>query len=585
MQQIIDLWDGIYRKVNAFLAFRSNVYNDYTANVSEGQLDSLNEGTFAKLGGFTFATDKLYVGSLEQLRAVKFGIQGGFSNTNACTMTVKYWDGAVFTPLGTSDGTSSSNVSFSQSGTVSWEPPAKTSEFKRTLSGFTAGIPKGKLGDVPAVMNFRQQIEASLILGTNDISNLIPGTALPSGSNPVPLYYYEISFTGNGTTTAFPVEATSTGVHVFHIELIPGSTDCRGYRFPLLHDDSLFLCGNLDAEPNVVIYSAFGRPQVFNGELSGKIPLGDNTAPVAGVSFSNQYASAVVKTALIAKESSTWKIHGEYPYKVDVVSQSEGCIAPESMDVGEVEIADGLRRKVAVWVSQRGVVISDGNFIKEISQDIRDLFDKNHANYLGASVLPTLYGRIDPVFNEYHLIVPDSAEYVYDFTEGRWGNPVRGSGAYLNGAVPVYDGNGISYMYGFTDAGYVMRLENGTTFATDSGTNSITSTIRLADIALNGASIMSRSRINWSALVMRSKATTTSTVSETLYVDGETSGTAIGTSDPTHTSYDYRDQSIHGQRKTGVFHSPEWSITTSDETVGFEPILWGCNYTPYEREK
>jgi hypothetical protein len=140
-------------------------------------------------------------------------------------------------------------------------------------------------------------------------------------------------------------------------------------------------------------------------------------------------------------------------------------------------------------------------------------------------------------------------------------------------------------MYGFTPEGFVMRLDNGTTFASSTGTNNITSTVRLADIALHESSIMFHSRINWSSLVLKTKGTTTATVSTTHYIDGETTGTTIDTADPTKSGYAYANRELHGESKTGAFHSPEFSITTSDETVGFEPVLWGCNFTTYVREK
>jgi len=574
MQQLKDLWDGVYRKVNSFTVFSSSVYQDFTPHVLEPEIDTANDGTYAKLGGLTFATDYLYVADIEQLRGIKVSIQGGFINTNECTLAVEYWDGGGdgWVPLTVSDGTTGANISFSQTGTVFWDAPAKTAEFKRSLAGVASKWP---IFSPPQVGKYG-------ISSDTYLSN-IGGPSTPI--TPVDMYFYRFSFTGNGTTSAFPAEAAAAGVHVYNIETIPAPVDARGYKFSFEHDASLFLCNNVDAEPNAVIYSAFNRPQVFNGEESGKLYFGDSTGVVAGCSFSNQFGANHYKQALIFKETETWKIKGEYPYEIHNVSAIDGCVAPESVSVGEIEIAQGVRRKVAVWVAQRGVVISDGNFVKEISTDIRDLFDPQHDNYLGASVLPTLHGRIDPVFNEYRLVVPDSTEWVYDFTEGKWYKADRGSGARLDGCIPVFNTAGVSFMYGFTNAGYVMRLDNGTTFATDSSTNDITSTVRLADIALHNSSIMYKSRINYSTLLIKAKTNTSSTVSETRYVDGETSGTSISTVDPTKSGYVYTQGDIHGEAKTGVFHSPEWSITTDDETIGCEPVLWGCNYTVYLREK
>ncbi|MGW8178947.1 MAG: hypothetical protein ACWGQW_09320, partial [bacterium] len=571
----------------AMLDSTNSVYQDWTPNVFDETLDVYNEGTYAKVGGLIFATDYLYVGSIDQLQGVKVSLRGGFENRNECTLDVSYWDGTQFVSLGGSvdDGTSTSSISFGQSGTISWTAPAKTTEFKTTIAGLATFDYKGRA-------YFRARYEGGQLTGEHisEFNNLAGvGKKSPGTVSPIDMYFYRLSFTGNGTTTTFTSPSGSfpnetAGVHIYNIKTIPAPIDCRGYQFPLMHDDSLLLCGNTDSEPDAVIISANGRPQVFNGEDSFKHYLGTGLV-VAGASFSNQFGNDTIKTCLICSETATHKLIGEFPYTHHVISESDGCIAPYSMDVGEVEIAQGVQRKVAVWVAQRGVVISDGNFIRELSGDIRDKFDPKHSNYIGSSTLPTLYGKIDPVLNEYHLIVPDSAEWVYDFTESKWFQIDRSSDAYLNGLFPVYDTNGVCYMYGFTPDGYVMRLENGTTFASASSTNNIVSTVRLADIALYNSSIMWKSRINWSTLLIKTKSSTTATVSETRYIDGQTSGTAISTVDPTKSGYVYTQGDIHGEGKTGTFHSPEFSITTSDETVGFEPVLWGCNYTVYEREK
>jgi len=588
LQQIQDLWDGVYTPCDVFIMLDggTGAYNNWTPNVFSNEYDDANAGTFANLT-ITAAEDYLYVASLERLQGIRFSLAGGKENQVAnVSMTVEYYSGNIseeWGGLNIVDGTLGDNGnSLGKSGTVSWTPPARSSEFKTQVSGIASSRDVGIAGRRSASRDYTENPEEEANdrrrwQGVNQEHNFL--TAGQSKAlrpiAPIDLYYYRIGFSANPTGA----------LHIYNVACIPASLDVRGYKFPVFHDNSLFLCGNPDSEPNAVIYSAVGRPQVFNGEESGKLYIGDDTAPVCGASFSNQFGSTDTKILLMCKETSTWRITGEAPYAVHPVSMVDGCIAPYSIAVGEIEIAQGIRRKVAVWVSQRGVVISDGTSIQEISTDIRDKFTPLHSNYLGASVIPTLHGRIDPVYNEYVLVVPGSAEWRYDFTENKWFRVGRGSAAYLNGSFPVYDTNGISYMYGFTPAGFVMRLDNGNTFATTSSTNNITSTVRLGDIALYNASLMFQSRIDWASLMFKVKSTTTSNVTCNYYVDGNQTATTIDTVDPTRSGYVYVNREIHGQAKTGTFHSPEFTITTADETIGFEPVMWGCEYMIVPREK
>ena len=582
MQQLKDLWDGVYRPADSFLMFddSSSTYNNWTANVFSDEYDSLNEGTFASIGGLVTATDYLYVGSIEQLQGIRFSLVGGEENTTAATVTVEYFSGDTtagsngWVSLSSEDGTSTSSISLGKSGTIFWNAPSKTAEFKTNISGIAGKYNVTDISKIPVPYDWQGTWREPLYQQAwyNKLSGTTGKTPIPT--SPIDMYFYRISFSATLAST----------VSVFNVKTIPAPVDCRGYKFPLFHDNCLLLCGNVDAEPDAVAISAYGRPQVFNGEETFKHYLGTGTV-VAGASFSNQFGSDTIKTCLLCTDSSTHKLVGEFPYTHHVVSEIDGCIAPYSMDVGEVEIAQGVRRKVAVWVAQRGVVISDGNWIKEISEDIRDKFDPKHSNYIGSSTLPTLYGKIDPVFNEYHLVIPNSGEWVFDFEKGKWYQVDRGSGAYLNACFPVYNTSGVAYMYGLTNSGFLVRINYGTTFETASSSNDITSTVRLADIALYNQSIMFKSRINYSTLLINTKSTTTSTVSETRYTDGKQSGTSISTVDPTKSGYVYTQGDVHGEDSTGVFHSPEFSITTSDENIGLKPVLWGCNYTVYEREK
>ena len=80
---------------------------------------------------------------------------------------------------------------------------------------------------------------------------------------------------------------------------------------------------------------------------------------------------------------------------------------------------------------------------------------------------------------------------------------------------------------------------------------------------------------------MKSKSTTTNTVTVTHYGDSKTSGTIIDSAngfDPTNASANISDQRKSTDIGPHVFHSLEFSMTTNDETKGFEPLFVGGYY-------
>jgi hypothetical protein len=458
----------------------------------------------------------------------------------------------------------------SKSGTVSWETVAQGLEYTQNIGSIASSALARKVAAVQGQTVSSGRWEEDNV-GENYIYSTKP--KLPSSVwsaaksvNPdvpasiIDLYYYRITFSS-------ALVGTSSKLWVFSVKGIPAQNALRGFKFPLLHDDRLWLCGNTDYEPNAAIYSAPFRPQVFNGEECGKVWFGDNRAIVGAVSFSNQFAATTQKMAMFLKDNEVWKVLGEFPYTVHQVSDTDGLVAPLTLAVSEVEMAAGFKRKVAVWLSQRGVVISDGNTITDISMDVKDLFEPTHTNYLGVSALASARGFVDTTRNEYHLVIPSSSEWVYSFDHGKWFEVDRGSYK-LKGGCSVIDTNGASYTYGYTGADAVYRLENGTQNVDEA----ITCTLRTADFALDNNYITEETTVRGVKVIQRAKESLGANMTLKHYGDSSTTATTMTAINPSKSGYRLDDTARMYRLGPHIFHSVYLQLSSSAQSIPmFEP--------------
>jgi hypothetical protein len=156
---------------------------------------------------------------------------------------------------------------------------------------------------------------------------------------------------------------------------------------------------------------------------------------------------------------------------------------------------------------------------------------------------------------------------VYDLLRKKWYTVDRGTGKYLSLGFSVNDTNGKKYTYGAIDTGYVERLEYGTTF----DGNSITNTFHTGEVALGGWS--TDTSIHKVKHIAVAKTTTTSTVTMTHYVDGITTSTdATSSASLSNTGYNKKMVTNSVTWTPGIFHSIKCSLTTTNESRGYEPI-------------
>ena len=272
---------------------------------------------------------------------------------------------------------------------------------------------------------------------------------------------------------------------------------------------------------NTCIYSAYENPDSFNGKDSGYIFFGDNTEIIAAGTLYNLYRTAGIEQLIVTKAHETYRVTGGGPQTWDkyLMSATIGCIAPLSMatcDISETE--EGIKRQVAIWQTDNGVVATDGATINYISEDIACYWDAGDSRAIPTARLDDSVGRYDPVLRVYKLLISSGSgqtthnvELEYSPSTREWTKLYRenGSGANpLQIIFPVIDTTGKSYSYGATNEGYMYRLENGKTWDSGQDAVAITQYVHTKDLMLDGEQpLFKHTNINYLRLLFEDKAT------------------------------------------------------------------------------
>ena len=549
-QTVKNIWDSEERPLNSVVGKKSSVFYDFTSNVLENGYSSTGSAadvsTYAAIGAYS-SSDEIYLGCIERLAGALLNIIDANVNTNASVMSVDYWSGSAWTALTINDGTSDGTKTLGKSGWVTWNSPSRTSEFKRSDlgAGRTQGATPG-----PFLSLFKN---STIAVASAGIVKSVDS-----------MYYYRIKFSATLANT----------VNVYHIAGIPVAEDIRGYSFPMLHQNRPVLACNMDGAKNTIRLGATGTANVYNGLNSYEFPFGQEEAIVAGASLFLRFGSAVQDMLVLGKAGEIHLLEGNGtdsdPYRTRLLSATVGVRAPLTMTTVPVgDLGGGVRRQIAIWESQRGIEVFDGASLMDplLSHDIRDKFDPKHANYAGSSANSGFY---DPVYDEYHWCPVGTAEWVFSFKYKKWFQPVRGAAKYLYGGIPVMDTSGNSYVYGFDNAGYVYRLENGTDF----DGNDIVHTLKTGAIALADNKISEETTLRMVKVVQVAKNTTANSMTVTHFGDTATSGNVVDAAfSPADATKRLKTRILNaGSKGPHVHHEFQLALTTDDEACGCEPI-------------
>lgn len=537
VQDIVDIWDGVPRQMFSNLVY-TTAYADKTTNTYNLDYDSTDETTYADISALQ-STHYIYAGFAERMLGMKVYLGGIKTNTNAALTAISYWNGTAWTSVGEiddgtlDDATSPGTKTFNKSGVITWNDPGIANEFPRTIG------------------------------------------------NSSEWYFYRIE--RNATFSA--------NVYLDTIVGIPVQADVRPHRYPVLWQNRLFLLNDQSANKNTATGSSYGTNCVFNGTDAGTLVFGGSKEINCGKTLFTRYGGSLYENLIVCKNNETYLVdgtsfqgdaNGSGAFVVYQVSGTRGCIAPLTMQCCDTgyEVAPGITKHILAWLSNSGVVMFDSNSIIEVSNDIGDRFFRDRTNSMSRTICDKSAGFYDTSKGEYHVLIPVGStatylneEWAYDVIRKKWFQIKRGA-KYLWCGFQVEDPYGNQYVYGGTGDGFIERLDYGTTF---DGVG-IAYKFRLPDSLMN-ASWDNRKEIRQIRLVGVCKTTTTQTVAISHYGDGSSTATtpsviAVANNKTGRRFYKFA-RSVSFIANT---HSLEFSITTTDEVGGFDPLFVSGTY-------
>lgn len=519
-QPVIDIWDGIARQILSFKMEKSTI-EDYTIQTTTDDYNSTLDNTYVNIGGLT-SSQYLYSGFDKPVTALNFYFGGGKENTNAATISIDYWNGDGWISVGSiDDGTLNGSNSAGKTGIVSWNALSAGTEFTSIIA---------------SEVNF---------------------------------YYYRIHFSAT----------LSTNVYLYYVSGIPAQEQISGYKFTVSWQNRLWLCSDQSKGKNKMKGGSAGSVCVFNGSDSLTLSFEGDEELTGAMSLFTRFGGSVYDMLIVTKKNETWLVDGTSPsdYRNYLVAPNYGCPSPETMklcDIG-MEISPGLNKHVIIWQASTGIVMFDGNTISPIHGDIENYFDPTDSRYINESMIHKSTAFYDDRRREYHWAFASGSsttlneEWIYNLVDKKWSEVDRGTKD-LQLGIPTTDTNGNKHIYGTIDTGYLERLENGTSL----DGSAITYQFRFQDMAFHG--LMYNTEIRKLKLVAKVKNTTSNSIAVNHYLNTSTTAStpAISVILPAGSN-----RVINALRSVnlpaGIFHSLDFQLSTTDETIGFEPLSVG----------
>jgi hypothetical protein len=496
-----------------------------------GKVTNQSTNQYMQLGAAT-TSDYIYVKSLEPLCGIGFGVVDDYENTAAAKFDlVEYWDGDSWTSIASArliDETlnSAGTKSIAQSGVLWWDSMVEDAQKRE--------------------MDF----------------DSIPG------------YWYRASWD-------VALDNTDSDIRVFYVTVayIPKALD--SYDGVIEFKSRAMLWGD-SRYPNRLRYSAYGRPDCLSGTDSGYTDaFGGQDKIVAVKRFYNEL--------LVLKADSVWLLEGYSPQTFGIlkIADTDGCIAPKTLWVVEVGYA-GMNRdelmSIAIWMDSDGVYVLDGRKPKKISLPVDHYFNQEYATAISASDLANCQAFVDKVNNEYHLLVPDGTELVYNYVLDEWYPPwsrrVGTANNYLSCGLGFRGSDNRYYTYAGNDAGKIYRLENDTTDKDGNNTDSaISHSVKTRGISLD-QKMTTTFEFIFRKVWIEAKARTSptdKTIITKFFKNLATSGITLsspGAISLANAGYDLAiDGLVSNQIRCGAFQL-EFSVTTADLELELYSFLY-----------
>lgn len=501
---------------------------NYTAEEEDASVIITSVTTGTSVNGFTVTSSGSGITTTDTNMASARDI--------TAVLTVSYWNGAEWISVGSiQDGTISNNSSFGKSGFITWGPLGENVEFRREVS------------------------------------------------KEEPFYYYKLEWSEN----------FADDVLCYFVSGIPVQKQIEKYNFALNAQNRTWLFSNQSDTKNTARVSALGTLNAFNGIDSRTFRFGDETEVLAAVEIFTKLTTGGESDILIAKNNSMFLLTGTNPnsWTVTQISDDVGCPAPYTFKASPIglEFAQLQSKQVVVWQSENGIMLYDSTAIFPISDTISNYFDQSKSESINLDKIAEGYGFWDNSSGvyEYHWLFASgnsttiNKELVFDLRRQKWWEADRESANLLQCGTKVVDTNGAHYNYAMIDSGYMERLENGTAWTGDG--SSIAYEFELGDLLFDG-NLGVETLIRYIRLVMKTKSSTPNSVTIAHYGDTNQTPKTI-TLSPAKSGYD-ATMPIHSiagsQWGRSVFHRLKFTISTNNETIGFEP-LWVSGF--YEEER
>jgi len=521
-------------------------YKDYTLEVSEPSFADYPIG--AVLDGLDNYNHFL-IGFEERMSAIQFEMIADLINTNSVKMKVASWNGTQYvTGEAQSDttyglpGTHGVNKSFNRTGMVSWNPLDPKDEFRQNLFG-------------------------------------------------VNLYFYEVTLSGALSGT----EGGDAEVVIDTVKGIPAQKTLNPFKFSVQYKNRLMLCGFTEGkEGNRIDYSVKDGPDVYNGEESSmdgiqSLYVGGRDDLTGAIEIFNRFGSNLISSLLLYKASETYLLTGDGPenYRIYTISKTIGCPAPLTLAAAETgyTFAEEINRNIVAWTSYAGPMIFDGAAIVPIP-GIKSYFDPAKTTRLETDLVERCRGWCDNTYKEYNLVMPsvNGASHcdlwlAYDLVRKRWFEKEPGVSEIPQAAWPVYDTDGVQYIYAGINDGHLMRLENGATWADISAT-SMSPVIETGDFFPSG-DIWDITTIRRVKTVVKKITEANKNLTITWYKDSEASGTALGTAhdlDGGDPISKLTQGAASATPLRGWSHRFNFTPTAFATETQFHPVGWGYQY-------
>jgi len=517
-QTVANKWSGVFEQPAGV-----RYYDESVGEYADLTGAITNQSTSMYLDASDGTTsDFIYIKTIEPACGFGFGIVDGAGNTNNAQVDgIEAWEGDSWTG-GTilKDETLSGTAGFSQSGTIWFDASVLTP--KRRTMGFDS----------------------------------IPG------------YWYRVSWDA----------ALSSSVEIFEVFVANFPMALPSYKGVVEFKNRSVVWGDPEF-PNRLRYSANGRLDCFSGSDSGYTDAFGAMTEVAVVKrFYNEL--------LVWKADSVYLLEGFAPINFGIlkVADTIGCCAPQTVVVVEtgysaMNINEPL--SVAIWMDTDGVYVIDGRKPRKVSLPVDHYFNPEYTIAIPAADLGDCSAFADPIHNEYHLLLPDGTELVYNYILDEWYPPwernVGTSGEYLQCGISLRGSDGRYYTYGGSSEGFVVKLETDTSDKDESNADvAIEHSIKTRGISATQKE-STTFRFTFRKVFLEAKARAAGSVTTKFYKNLASSGTTLTVPSAVslvNTGYELVNPGLDTDQQDCHCFQLEWICSTAD--VEFE--LWSFLY-------